>query len=251
MSESESVASTGEERSLREVEKRIAYRFRDLGKLEQALTHSSAIDGRGPRVSERLEFLGDSVTGLIISELLYCAYPDENEGRLSKFRAALVSTTNFARMARHCGFDLHLRLGKGEEKTGGRGKESILADVFEAVIGSVFLDGGYEAARRVVAELFESQVEDVSERATTDAKTDLQERCQEMFRETPVYRVVSEEGPDHAREFVVEAVLGENVLARGRGRSKRAAEQAAALEALAVEPVGTGDTELSDEDPHL
>lgn len=242
---------TAEPLQLRELEKRIDYHFRDPDRLVQALTHSSALDGRMLRVSERFEFLGDAVMGLVVSELLLRAYPRHDEGRLSKYRAALVNTANFAVMAQNVGLDEHLRLGKGEEKTGGRRKESILADAFEAVMGAIFLDGGYEAVRRVIAVHFESQVDEVSERAVTDAKTELQELCQDVYREAPVYRVISEEGPDHEREFVVEAVLGETVLAQGRGRSKRAAEQAAALEALAGERLIldrlAGDVELKTE----
>lgn len=231
----ESDAVVAEPPTLRDLEQRLDYHFRDPERLEQALTHASALDGRMLRVSERLEFLGDAVMGLVVSELLLRAYPRHDEGRLSKYRAALVNTANFATVAQSVGLDEHLRLGKGEEKTGGRRKESILADAFEAVMGAIFLDGGYEAVRRVIAVHFSDQVDAVAARGTTDAKTELQELCQDAYRETPVYRVIAEEGPDHAREFVVEAVLGENVLAQGRGRSKRAAEQAAALAALGDE----------------
>lgn len=218
--------------SLREVERRVGYRFREQERLRQALTHTSAAEIPGPRISERLEFLGDAVVGLVVSELLLSTYPTQDEGKLSRFRAALVNAASFAAMAQHLELDEHLRLGKGEEKSGGRRKESILAAAYEAVMGAIFLDGGYEAVRRVVGDQFEDLVLEVGDRETTDAKTQLQELCQQLCRQAPVYRVVREEGPDHAREFIVEALLGDTVLATGQGRSKRAAEQAAALDAL-------------------
>ena len=213
-------------------EQALGYSFRNVERLEQALTHASALDEREPRTSERLEFLGDAVVDLVVSEVLLHTYPERDEGKLSKYRAALVNEASFAEMAQRIGLAEHLRLGKGEEKSGGRQKESILADGFEAVMGAVFLDGGYEAARWVVGRLFANEIEGVADRSTVDPKTSLQELCQRRCRSTPVYRVVHEEGPDHARAFVVEAVLGEVVLATGRGRSKRVAEQAAAYEAL-------------------
>ena len=220
--------------SLQQLEHRIGHTFRDRTLLERAVTHPSYLQDHPDTLesNQRLEFLGDSVAGLVVSELLLREYPNHDEGQLSKFRAALVNTGSFAAMAVRVGLDEHLRLGKGEEKSGGRRKESILADVYEAVMGAIFLDGGYEAARRVIGDHFETLVAEVSERSTTDAKTELQELCQEICRATPVYRVVDAAGPDHAREFIVEAVIGETVLARGWGRSKRVAEQAAALDAL-------------------
>ncbi len=218
--------------SLRQVQHNIGYRFREVDRLRQALTHTSAIEVQGPRTSERLEFLGDAVVGLVLSELLLNTYPDHDEGRLSRFRAALVNASSFAEMAIYLELDEHVRLGRGEEKSGGRRKESILAAAFEAVMGAVFLDGGYEAVRHVVGDLFEGLVLSVADRETIDAKTQLQELCQQICRQAPVYRVVEEAGPDHEREFVVEALLGDTVLAVGRGRSKRIAEQTAALDAL-------------------
>jgi ribonuclease-3 len=217
---------------LDEIEQRIGYQFRDPHYLIAALTHSSAVDASQPRVAERLEFLGDAVLGLVFSDLLMQRYPDRTEGELSKFRAALVSTISFAAKARDLRLDQDLTLGKGEEKTGGRQKASILAAVYEAVMGAVFLESGYEKVREIVARHFAESIDRVEQLESTDPKTELQELCQQMHRTTPVYRIVEEAGPDHARRFVVDVVLGDMVLARGEGGSKRSAEQEAARRAL-------------------
>lgn len=214
------------------LQSQLGYQFRNLGMLRAALTHSSAVESGGVRVAERLEFLGDAVVGLVLSEVLVQRYPREDEGRLSKLRAALVSTVTLATKARDLGLNEYMTLGKGEEKTGGRQKESILADAYEAVIGAIFLEAGYDGVRRVIQEHFAFAVEAVGQLDTTDAKTELQELCQSLCRATPVYRVAEESGPDHERRFVVHAVVGDNVLATGEGRSKRSAEQQAAMRAL-------------------
>ncbi len=220
--------------AIESLEARLGYQFRDRERLRGALTHASVVDSALPRVFERLEFLGDAVVGLVVSELLLSRYPAHDEGQLSKFRAALVNAGSLAGKARELGFDEHLTLGRGEEKTGGRFKVSILAAAFEAVLGAIFLDGGYVAARDVVKAHFADAVDAIGVADSTDAKTELQELCQQRHRTTPRYRVVEELGPDHARHFVVEVVLGESVLARGEGRSKRRAEQQAARCALDV-----------------
>ncbi len=223
---------TRRRRTLEELEQRIGYEFRDRNNLCAALTHSSAVDASVPRISERLEFLGDAVLGLVLSDLLVERYPTHNEGHLSKFRASMVSTVSFAAKARELGLHEDVTLGKGEEKTGGRAKVSILAAVYEAVMGAVFVEGGYQVVREIVARHFQEALEQVERMAITDAKTELQELCQELHRATPIYRVVSEVGPDHARRFVVEVYLGDEVLASGEGGSKRSAEQDAARRAL-------------------
>ena len=222
--------------ALDELQQRIGYQFRNPQNLVGALTHSSAIDASQPRVGERLEFLGDAVLGLVFSDLLIERYPDRNEGQLSKLRAALVSTTSFAAKARDLQLDQGLTLGKGEEKTGGRGKASILAAVYESVMGAIFLESGYETVRGIVTRHFARAIEHVAQLDSTDAKTELQELCQQLCRMTPVYRVADEVGPDHARRFVVDVVLGDAVLARGEGGSKRSAEQDAARHALQIAP---------------
>ena len=212
---------------------RLGHRFGNLDLLVDALTHASATEASEPRRGERLEFLGDAVLGLALSELLLGRYPEFDEGRLSKSRAALVNTASFAARARELGLNQTVQLGKGEEKTGGREKISILAATYEAVMGAVFLDAGYVAVRDVVARHFALLLEQVAELAVADAKTELQEACQQRYRITPVYRVVQELGPDHARRFVIEVLLGDCILGAGEGSSKRAAEQEAARRALA------------------
>jgi ribonuclease-3 len=233
--------------SLDELQARLGYRFRDAQALAAALTHASAVQAAPVRVSERLEFLGDAVLGLVLSELLIARYPTYDEGRLSKCRASLVNTGSFAAKTRELGLDAHLTLGKGEEKTGGRAKASILAAVYEAVMGAIFMEGGYEAVRGVIEGHFRHAIETLDRGAMTDPKTELQELCQEKFRAAPVYRVVEEIGPHHARRFVVDVLLGERVLARGEGHSKRSAEQAAARQALQLPPLGlTGADSVAD-----
>jgi len=214
------------------LEERVGYRFHDRAHLRAALVHASAAEITGPRASERLEFLGDAVLGLALSDLLIERYPMCNEGQLSRYRAALVRTASFARKARELGLNQHLILGRGEERTGGREKASILAAAYEAVMGAIFLESGYTQVKSVVVRHFGEAIDGVGELTTMDPKTELQECLQATHHTAPTYRVVREEGPDHARWFVVEVLLGADVLASGEGRSKRSAEEAAARLAL-------------------
>lgn len=214
------------------VEKKIGYVFRDQDLLQAALTHASSLSEPGPRRMEQLEFLGDAVLGLMLGDLLLRHYPNASEGELSQYRAALANTEILARKARSLGLHTALRLGRGEEKSGGREKQRILAATYEAVLGAIYLDGGCEAARKCVAEHFESDLGRIPSRVDFDAKTALQEICQAQFGQTPSYKLVEASGPDHARWFVVDALLGGKVLSRGRGRSKRAAQRDAARQAL-------------------
>lgn len=214
------------------IEAKLHYRFARLDLLRDALTHTSVIPTSGAAPIERLEFLGDSVLGLAITELLVRRNPQANEGDLTLARSRLVNTNALARRARELGLADAVLLGKGEEKTGGRKKPSILADVFESVLGAVFLDGGFEAARRVVEHVFDLEEEEGGATAEEDAKTSLQELTQRLFRQLPVYQTLSVEGPHHARHFVVEVSVGERVLGTGSGRSKRIAAQEAARQAL-------------------
>ncbi len=216
-----------------DVEGALGHRFADGALLEQALTHRSLRVAAPAGDNERLEFLGDAVLDLVMSEVLYRDYPDSREGDLSRKRAYLVSTTTLAETALRLGLESRIRLGKGEEATGGRGKASILANVIEALIGAVFLDAGFEAASAVVRRLIADPYARLQGgEALADHKTHLQERCQEEMRETPVYRGVGESGPDHEKVFEVEVEAGGEVLGRGRGRSKKEAEQMAAWDAL-------------------
>lgn len=220
------------EETAERIEARLHYRFARLDLLRDALTHASVLPGSGAAPIERLEFLGDSVLGLAVTELLVRRHPEAAEGELTMARSRLVNTNALARRAREIGLNEVIVLGKGEEKTGGRKKPSILADVFEAVLGAVFLDGGFEAARRVVEHVFDLEEEGHEPSAEEDAKTSLQELTQRLYRQLPAYQTLSVEGPDHARHFVVEVSVAGRVLGTGSGRSKRIAAQEAARQAL-------------------
>jgi ribonuclease-3 len=212
---------------------RLGHRFARPELLRQALTHSSKANEAGDLAlgNERLEFLGDAVLGLCVAELLMTAFPHETEGALSRARAQAVNQASLAARALDLGLDGVVQLGKSERKNAGREKPSILADVFEAVLGALYLDAGFEAARTFVAREFASDLQEVGA-VLRDAKTRLQETLQSSGNEPPRYVTVAESGPPHAREFSVEARVGERVLGAGRGRSKQAAEQAAARYAL-------------------
>ena len=200
--------------------------------LTLALTHRSyAYENGNLPTNERLEFLGDSVLGIVITETLYGQYPDWPEGQLAKLRAAVVNAGALAEVARTLGLGEYLYLGRGEETTGGRDKSSILADTMEAVFGAVFLDSGIDAARAVIHGLFDPMIEKAAELgAGLDWKTSLQEVAAAAGLGLPEYRV-TDVGPDHAKEFSAEAVIGGRVLGDGIGRSKKVAEQRAAATA--------------------
>jgi ribonuclease III len=197
--------------------------------LEQALTHRSfAYEHGGLPTNERLEFLGDAVLGLVVTDALYNDLPDLPEGQLAKLRAAVVNMRALAGVARALGVAGAVRLGNGEEVTGGRDKSSILADTLEALIGAVYLDQGIEAARVLVRRLFDPLIADATELgAGLDWKTSLQERTAALTLGVPDYRV-SESGPDHAKSFEATVIVGGRSLGSGTGRSKKAAEQQAA-----------------------
>ena len=204
----------------------IDYRFRDPELLERALTHRSC----GPGHYERLEFLGDSLLSLVISEQLYRQRPHAPEGDLSRLRSRLVRDVTLASIARELSLGDHLRLGAGELRSGGFLRESILADVFEAIIGAIFLDGGFEEARRVVCVVFESRLESLPEADTLkDPKTRLQELLQAHGHALPEYEVIEDSGADHAKNFRVECRAGGLAApVTAEAASRRKAEQAAA-----------------------
>lgn len=226
----------------------IDYRFEDRALLEQALTHRSF----GPGHYERLEFLGDSLLSMVIAERLYHQRPHAAEGDLSRLRSRLVRDVTLARLARELGLGDHLRLGAGELKSGGFLRESILADVVEALIGAIYLDGGFEAARRVIHELFSERLSDLPDADTLkDPKTRLQELLQGRGHALPEYQVIAETGADHAKCFEVECSVGELAEpVQARAASRRKAEQAAARlmhERLVALFEGTGsDTAVND-----
>lgn len=213
-----------------EVECRLGYRFHDARLLESALTHRSALPRDGEN-NEQLEFLGDAVLDLAISDLLMRRWPSANEGLLSRRRAALVNSGVLAAKATALCLGAALRLGKGERRSGGREKSSILAAAFEAVLGAVYRDGGFAAAQQVVLEQFAAELE-IAPDNTADYKTRLQELTQKHFRLTPRYSLVRSSGPDHEKAFEVELEIAERYRGRGTGKSKKAAEQDAACGAL-------------------
>jgi ribonuclease-3 len=219
-------------------EDRIGYRFKDAALLEQALTHISALSGARNRAGsyQRLEFLGDHVLGLIVSDMLFRAFPKADEGEMSRRLADLVRKEACAEVARSIDLGSAIRLGASESNAGGRGRAAILADVCEALIGAVFIDGGYPAAAELIERLWEARMRTPA-RPLRDAKTVLQEWAQARGLPTPNYREVERKGPDHDPVFRVTVELPDRATAEGLGRSKRAAEQAAAAAMLAREGV--------------
>ncbi len=219
---------------------RIGYAFRDLGNLETALTHRSHAEERAARgepeaYNERLELLGDAVVDLAVTQMLLVRLPDAAEGRLSTLRAAVVNERSLAAAARALSIGEALRLGRGEERSGGREKPSILADAYEALIGAVFLDGGWAPASALVERHLAAALEDaLAGRTRADHKTRLQELLHRRGRPAPVYTLTGASGPDHARVFDIEVAIGGEVAGRGRGSSKKEAEQQAAADALAA-----------------
>lgn len=211
------------------------YQFADRSLLVRALTHSSHANEQGSgRDNERLEFLGDAILGFLVSDLLCAAHPDFSEGRLSKLKGFFVSATNLVKYAESLRLGEYLNLGKGEEKTGGRAKQALLVDAFEAVLGAMYLDGGIDAPRALIARFVGPQIAEIggqSERFS-DFKTALQESLQTRGRGPCIYSLVHEAGPDHQKLFTVEIELDGGVIGRGRGLTRRAAEQAAARVAL-------------------
>ena len=197
--------------------------------LERALTHRSfAYEHGGLPTNERLEFLGDSVLGVVVTDTLFRAHPDLSEGRLAKLRAAVVNARALAEVARTIGLGEHIKLGRGEEATGGRNKSSILSDTVEALIGAVYLSGGFEVASVVVHLLFDPLMENAARLgAGLDWKTSLQELSAEHSLGVPEY-VIEDEGPDHEKTFTAQVKVGDELYGHGTGRSKKEAEQQAA-----------------------
>jgi len=221
---------------LTEFEERIGYTFANRDLLTRALTHKSfsheAKNG-GVQHNETFEFLGDSVLGFVVGDLLFSHFPTLDEGALSKMKAFLVSASSLGAKARHYGMGEVIFLGIGEEKTGGRKKESLLANLFEAMIAAVYLDGGIDAARELIIRAFASDIKAIDEQDLLfhDYKTALQELAQGRGMPLPEYTVVGELGPDHDKTFVVEVKVGK-LASRGEGSSKKEAQQQAAKNAL-------------------
>ena len=222
--------------------------------LERALTHRSfAYENGGLPTNERLEFLGDSVLGVVVTETLYRNHPDLSEGRLAKLRAAVVNARALAEVARTIGLGTHIMLGRGEEATGGRQKSSILSDTVEAVIGAVYLSGGFEAAAGVIHLLFDPLMEAAAGLgAGLDWKTSLQELSAEHALGVPEY-VIEDTGPDHEKTFTAKVRVGEELYGHGTGRSKKEAEQQAAETAYRTiaETHSAVDLDSAEPDPTL
>ncbi len=207
-------------------------RLRDPGLLDRALTHRSyAFESGGIPTNERLEFLGDAVLALVVTDLIYATLPEAAEGRLAKLRAAAVKTAALADVARGLDLGSYVRLGKGETASGGADKDSILADTFEAVLGAVYVDRGFEVASELIHRLFADRLDELAVMgAALDYKTSLQELAAARFGGVPVYEL-EEDGPDHAKHFRAVVRIVGRVHGEGSGRSKKQAEQAAAREA--------------------
>ncbi len=219
------------------LEGKLAYTFRDASLCEAALTHKSWMNESQETDrtdNERLEFLGDAVLALVTSDLLMQRFPEQPEGDLSKARAAIVNEAGLARVADTLALGQWIFLGRGEEQAGGRQKRSLLANAFEALIGAVYLDGGFSAAFEVTQRLFLPIIAEVPSAASKDFKSRLQEIAQARLQMAPLYTVLSEQGPDHAKTFEVAILIGDKEYGRAFGRSKKEAQQNAAEHALAI-----------------
>lgn len=225
-----------DKKRLKEFEKKLGISFKRREILKSALMHKSyANENKYPHTdhNERLEYLGDAVLELAISHILYKLYPNSTEGELSKLRAAIVNEDQLASMARETKLGDYIYLGKGEDQTGGRDKPSLLSDAYEAVLGAVYLDRGFEKALKLVHKKFEVIVQKVGGSGfVSDYKTRLQEVAQAKFRTIPRYKMVREYGPDHSKTFEVQIFISGELMGTGTGQNKKAAEQDAAREAL-------------------
>ncbi|WP_027340530.1 ribonuclease III [Halonatronum saccharophilum] len=221
---------------LKKIQEEIGIEFKDESILKRALTHKSYANERrnlNLKDNERLEFLGDSVQDLVVSEYMFLKYPDHPEGDLAKIRSVVVSAPVLAQKAREISLGDYLLLGKGEEMTGGRKRDSILADAFEALVGSIYLDRGLEVVEKFILSLLVPDIKNVEiGEHIQDYKTLLQEIIQRDSNSRPEYKVVKEEGPDHNKEFTIEVDFDGDILGRGKGSSKKEAQQRAAKDAI-------------------
>lgn len=226
------------ENSIKTFEAKIGVSFNDVNVLKQAFIHRSYINehkGSGLGHNERLEFLGDAVLELVVTDFLFKKYPDKTEGELTAYRAALVNTNSLSDASTKLGVNDHLYLSKGESQDTGRARQYILANTFEAIVGALYLDQGYGASQKFIADnLFHLTDEIVSKRLWQDAKSNFQEKAQEKAGVTPRYELLEEKGPDHDKEFVVGVYLRDELVAIGKGMAKQEAEQEAAQKALEV-----------------
>ncbi|OGY29585.1 MAG: ribonuclease III [Candidatus Woykebacteria bacterium RIFCSPHIGHO2_12_FULL_45_10] len=222
---------------LEKLEKKLKLKFQNRKLIETAFTHRSYLNEHpleAAEHNERLEFLGDSVLGFLVSEHLFKAFPESSEGDLTNYRSALVNANSLARVAAKLDLGQYLLLSKGEEATGGRQREYLLANTFEAFLGALYLDLGLETAKKFVEESLLPNIEPIiAQKLYRDFKSQLQEIAQEKLSITPIYKVLSEEGPDHSKNFRMGVFFEERLVAEGFGASKQKAEQAAASSALA------------------
>lgn len=222
-------------RSISQLERSLGVEFKNKELLQQAMYHRSYLNEANADVesNERLEFLGDAVLGHVIADRLYRDYPTLTEGQLSQIRALLVRWDALAKAAQRIKLGDYLVMGRGEEMSGGRERPSNLAGGLEALIGAAFLDGGVTRARKLILQLLKPDLEEIAKKGiTADSKSELQHIAQTRWRQIPTYRLVSSEGPDHAKLFTVEVLLGDEMMGRGQGRTKKQAELNAARQAL-------------------
>jgi ribonuclease-3 len=217
---------------MQELQSKLNYKFKDEGLIRTALTHSSYANEHRCQSNERLEFLGDSILGMVVATYLYRNYPDLPEGKMTRLRAELVCEQSLWGVASKMGFGENLRLGKGEELSGGRERHSILADCVEAVIAAMYLDGGFDVAKRFIMEHILSDIEDGRFDYGSDYKTQLQELVQQKPGQTMTYVMVAENRPDHMKSFTVRVELNGMAMGTGEGHTKKEAEQNAAKHAL-------------------
>lgn len=216
------------------IEERLGYKFNDKSLLSLAFIHRSYINEHREILchNERLEFLGDSILGMIMAEYLYVNFPKTPEGELSFLRSRLVEAPSCVLFVQKLDLSKHLLLGKGERMNDGRGRESILADLFEAIIGAIYLDGGITAARKFIFDNFSTEIEQIIQTPLMNWKATLQDHCQKKYQATPTYTVLEESGPDHHKLFKVLVTINDTDLGIGQGSSKKEAQQAAAADAL-------------------
>lgn len=218
-----------------DLEKKINIEFNNKDILKNALVHRSFVNENKDKIehNERLEFLGDAVLELIVTEYLYANFPDRTEGELTSFRAALVRTESLASTAEEIGLGDYIFMSKGEESTGGRKRPYILANTFEAILGAIYIDQGYEKSKEYILDKLVYKINDIVEkRLDIDNKSRLQEISQEVHKITPIYELVSEDGPDHEKVFTMRVLIGEVEYGQGKGANKQEAAQKAAASAL-------------------
>ncbi|MCH1430747.1 MAG: ribonuclease III [Chlamydiales bacterium] len=223
------------EQSLEQIEETIGHTFKEKSLLILAFTHRSYVNENKQESSghnERLEFLGDSVLNLVIAQHLFLLYPSKPEGELSSLRARLVETASCENFIKRLALEKYVLLGKGEQINLGKARSSIIADLFEAVLGAIFLDGGFKVAQNFILSQFENDIESILDQPYRNYKAELQDFSQKRYQKAPFYEILAEEGPDHNKEFLVNVVVNDTEVGRGVGSSKKEAQQNAAKAAL-------------------